>query len=496
MRIRTGHDYVERLRDGRAVFIDGERVADVTRHPAFRNTVASYAAMYDFQAAPENRDLMTIPCPDTPGTRVNRAWELPRSHADLVRRRHAIAAWSALSFGFLGSSPDHVATTLGGMVMGLDVFRRGGDARADALARYFAHVRAADLFVTYVIQNPQADKSASASGQTRDLVLHVERETDDGIVVRGAKMLGTSSVMSDEILVGHIQPLSPGEEAYALSFAVPVATPGLRLLSRRSYEAAAVSSFDNPLSSRFDENDAIVHFDGVKVPWERVFVYRDTDLARAQWHDTPAHVYQNYQSQIRLMVKLRFLAGLGRRIAETNGSDRIPQVRGALGRLAALAGMVEGMVAGMEAEGHDRGGYFVPSAALLYAAQTLTQEIYPQAIQILREIAGGGVIMLPSSVRDLDSAELGPIVEDTQVSPVTDARGRVALMKLAWDAIGSEFGSRHTQYEMFYGGAAYVNHAHLWRCHDWATGADMIDRALAGPALAQPPLKRAAAAAG
>ncbi len=480
MKVRRGQDYLAALRDDRAVHIDGERVSDVANHPAFRNTVASFAAMYDFQASPAQLELMTFPCPGAPDRRVNRAWDLPHSHSGLVRRRQAIAAWSALNFGFLGRSPDHVASSLGGMVMALDVFARGGAERAAALAAYFARARAEDLFVSYVIQNPQADKSASASGQRRDLVLHVERETDAGIVVRGAKMLGTAAVMADEILVGHIQPLAPGEEAYALSFAVPVATPGLRLLSRRSYERAAVSTFDCPLSARFDENDAVIHFEGVLVPWERVFVYRDADIARAQWHDTPAHVFQNYQSQIRLMVKMRFLAGLGRRIAEVNGADRIPQVRSALGRLAAMAGMVEGMVSGMEAEGREVGGHFVPSAPLLYAAQTFTQELYPQAVQILREIAGGGVIMLPSSLRDFDDPELGPIIEETQVSPVTDARDRVALMKLAWDAVGSEFGSRHTQYEMFYGGAAYVNHAHVWRLHDWANGSDMVDRALAG----------------
>ncbi|MEO1471020.1 MAG: 4-hydroxyphenylacetate 3-hydroxylase N-terminal domain-containing protein, partial [Pseudomonadota bacterium] len=468
MTIRNGQAYRDALRDGRAVHIDGERVTDVTAHPAFRNAVASYAAMYDFQADPAQRDLMTVPLDD--GRRVNRAWVLPRSHRELVERRKAIEAWSALSFGFLGRSPDHVASTLGGMMMRLDVLARGGKERAEAFAAYFERARREDLFVTYVIQNPQADKSGSAADQPRDVVLHVEREDDAGIFVRGAKMLGTSSIMSDEILVGHIQPLSPGEEDYALSFAIPVGTEGLKLLSRRSYERAASSAFDYPLSSNFDENDAVVWFDGVHVPWERVFVYRDTDLARAQWHDTPAHIFQNYQSQIRLSVKMRFLVALARRVAETNGADRIPQVRGTLGRLAAMAGLVEGMVAGMEAEGREVAGHVVPSASLLYSAQTLTQELYPQAIGLIRDLAGGGVVMLPSSERDLEDPDIRRMVEETQASPATDALGRIALMKLAWDAIGSEFASRHTQYEMFYGGASYVNHAHMWRCHDWASG--------------------------
>ena len=113
-----------------------------------------------------------------------------------------------------------------------------------------------------------------------------------GITIRGAKLLGTSSIMANEVLVANLQPLKPGEEALAFSCALPMNSKGLRVLSRKSYEAAAVSVFDNPLSSRFDENDALLYFEDVKVPWERVFVHRDTDMCRAQFHDTPAHAYQ------------------------------------------------------------------------------------------------------------------------------------------------------------------------------------------------------------
>jgi len=477
MPIRNGAAYLAALKDGRRIHLDGRRVADVTADPAYRGTVASFARLYDFQAAPENRDLMTFETPT--GARVNRAWHLPQSPDDLVRRRRAIEAWSALNFGWLGRSPDHLATALSGLMMGHDVMAQHDARRAAAFRDYFAYARDRDLFVTYVIQNPQADKSKSASSQARDLVLHAVDEDADGITVSGAKMLGTSSVMADEIFVGNIQPLKAGEGAYALSFAMPMATPGIVLLSRRSYEAGVTTSWDYPLSSRFDENDAVVVFDQVKVPWERVFVHGDVDAARAQWHGTPTHVYQNYQSQIRLAVKLRFLVGLARRIAEVNGSAGMPQIEGTLARLAADASIVEGMVAGMEAAGRRFGPYWVPSAHLLYAAQTYTQELYPRFVNTIRDLAGGGVIMLPSSLRDLEDPEIRALVEATQVSSATDAVGRVGVMKLAWDALGSEFASRHVQYEMFYAGAPYVNHANMNRTYDWAGATAFADAALA-----------------
>ncbi len=475
--MRDGTAYTSRLRDGRVVLLDGEPVADVTTHPAFRNAVASFARLYDHQVDPAHRDRLTFALAD--GTRVHKAWSLPRTHAELVDRRHAIAEWCALSCGFLGRSPDHLATTLTGMMIGLPALRGFDAARADAFAAYFEEVRARDLFVSYVIQNPQANKARAASEQARDVVAHIVAQDADGIVVSGAKMLGTSAVMADEIFVGTIQPLRPGEERYALSFAVPVNHPGVRLLSRRSYEQAANSAFDYPLSSHFDENDAIVFFDEVRVPWARVFVCGDIAAAAAQWHGTPAHVMQNYQSQIRLMVKMRFLTGLARRIAEINGSIDIPQVKGVLGKLAAQASLVEGMMAGMEAEGHGVNGHFVPSARLLYAAQTLTQELYPHFVLAIRDLAGGGVIMLPSSAADLASPHTRDYVAATQVSSVAGPQERVRLFKLAWDALGSEYASRHMQYEMFYGGASYVNHAHMFRTFDWQAAGRLVDGVLA-----------------
>jgi 4-hydroxyphenylacetate 3-monooxygenase len=476
MRVRNGAAYISGLNDGRRVLIDGEPVPDITIHPAFRNAVASFARLYDYQADPANIDRITMQLGQT---RVHRAWSLPRTHADLVQRRHAIAEWSALNFGFLGRSPDHLANTLGGIMIGLPAMRAFDAARADAFAAYFDYVRERDLFVAYVIQNPQANKARTASEQAQDVVAHIVSQNDHGIVVSGAKMLGTSAVMADEIFAGTIQPLRPGEERYALSFAVPVNHKGVALLSRRSYEQAASSDFDYPLSSRFDENDAIVLFDKARVPWSRVFVAGNIQAATAQWHDTSAHVMQNYQSQIRLMVKMRFLSGLARRIAEINGSIDIPQIKGVLGKLAAQASIVEGMVAGMEAEGRMVGEYFVPSSHLLYAAQTLTQELYPQFVLAIRDLAGGGVIMLPSSERDLTSPHTQGFVEATQISSIAEPLERVRLFKLAWDALGSEYASRHMQYEMFYGGASYVNHGHMFRTFDWDEARRLVDGALA-----------------
>jgi 4-hydroxyphenylacetate 3-monooxygenase len=479
VRVKDGAHHIASLRDRREVWLRGARVSDVTTHPAYRGAVATAAALYDFQAAPSNLERMTIALPNET-CRVNRAWQLPRSYAELVERRRALEAWAAVHYGFMGRSPDHVASTLAGMVMGADVFRAHDPKRAAALLDYFDYARGNDLFLTYVIINPQADRSKTAHEQADEfLTLGVVDEDAAGITVRGAKMLATSAIMANEVFVASIQPLQKGDERYAVAFCAPMNAPGLKILSRKSYEESAPSRFDNPLASRFDENDAILYFADVKIPWERIFISQSVELSQQRWHATPAHVLQNYQAQIRVTVKMKFLLGGARKIAETNGTLAFPGVREMLGQLAAEAGLVEGLVYGMEAKGTAVGGYYVSDRHLLYSAQVLTQQLYGKVVTALRELAGGGMIMLPSTIEDFANPALRDLINKTQKSPALAPEERVKLFKLAWDAVGTEFASRHAQYEMFYAGAPFVTKGHAFRTYDWASATGMVDRLMA-----------------
>jgi 4-hydroxyphenylacetate 3-monooxygenase len=480
--VKNGAQHIASLRDGRAVYLDGALVADVTTHPAFRGAVQSAGRLYDFQSAPENVEWMTFDAGD--GRRASRAWEKPRSYQQLIGRRKALSAWAHVSGGWIGRSPDHVASALIGQVMGIEVFERHSPARAKALRDYVEEATRQDLFLTYVIINPQADRSKAWGEQAEaDLTARIVDEDAVGITIRGGKMLGTSSIMANEVLVANLQPLKPGEEHLAFSCALPMNARGLKVLSRKSYEAHAVSEWDNPLSSRFDENDAVIWFEDVKVPWERVFVHRDTDMCRAQFHDTWGHTMQNYQAQIRLTEKLRFLVGVSRRIAETIGTVNMPPVRDVLGKLAAQQGAVDAILHGMEAAGSQQGDWYVPNKHMMYSAQVVTQELYPQIVNAVRELAGGGMIMLPSSVADYSNPEVARITRKIQQSPAASPDDRVKFMKLAWDAVGSEFASRHLQYEMFYAGAQFVTRGHSWRTYDWEGAKGMVEGLMSSYAL-------------
>jgi 4-hydroxyphenylacetate 3-monooxygenase len=475
--IKTGADHIRALQDGRTIMLNGEVVADHVHHPAFRRVIETAAGIYDYSANVDRRDSMTFRSP-TSGGLVSRAWQLPTTYGELIERRRAIEQIAEQTWGWVGRTPDHVASTLSAMVMGIELFERHGHARGAALSEYFRWARDNDVWCIYSIVPPQTDRASAGAPRADFVNAGVCDEDHEGITVRGARMLATAVPMAQELLVAAVQPLRPGDEKYSFTAMVPLASKGLKLLSRKSYEAAAQSEFDYPLSSRFDENDCIVYFDDVKIPWERVFVHNDVKMAKAQWFEIPVMSYQNYPAQIRLSVKMRFLLGLAYRIAELNGILALQATQETLGQMAAELNLVEGMVSSMETRGSQYGKYYIPSTSVQFSSMVLSQQLYPSFLMRIRELSGGAMLAQPSSFADFLNSEIAAYVDLTQGSPSVHSTDRVKLFKLAWDAIGSEFGSRHTQYEIFYAGSSFVSRLRNYNAYDWQRATSAVDRLL------------------
>jgi 4-hydroxyphenylacetate 3-monooxygenase len=491
---RTGAEYIEGLRDGRAVILDGERVEDVTTHPAFAAAVRSVAALYDFAADPANRARMTYPSPRD-GRPVNLAWLTPRSREDLTARRLALKTWADATYGLMGRSPDHVASFFAGFAGAPDTFARGGPEFAANLHRYYEKARDEDLYLSYTIIHPTIDRAKPAHQQPEPhLYASVAGERDNGIVLRGAQMLGTGSVMSDYIFVSCILPLQPGDEDYAISVVVPNNAPGLKIYTRRPYALGAPSVFDYPLSARFDETDSLIVFDDVRVPWEHVFVYRNIEITTAQFRETPAHQLGNTQAQIRFVSKLQFLAGLAKRVCDASGTSKDAKTQERLGELAAQAAVPEAFVLAAEAACvTDANGVVRPNPEMLYAAMTLQPDLYNRMLYAVRDLCGGSLIQLPSSAASFGDAANAADLARYVRWPDAPAGERVKLLKLTWDMVGSEFAGRHLQYEMFYAGQPSVVKGRAYRAYPWEEALRLVDQCLAGYDL---PVEAAPAPAG
>ena len=275
MGIRTGQAFLDSLRDGRQIWIDGELIADVTTDRRLTGAAGTMAELYQMQHT--HRDTMTYRSPGT-GDDVGLSFIQPATMDELIRRRVMVKTWMDATCGMFGRSPDFMNIMLTGLASSHKTF---GEGFSDNLLRYYQHVRENDLALTHTLINPQVDRSRPVQQQDKDLAARIVRETDAGIVINGARMISTLCAYANDLMVmpSTYLPNTPDAAQYAFGFSIPVATTGLRFICRPSVmHAQAASVMDFPLSSRLDETDAMVVFDDVLVPWERVFIHRNADM--------------------------------------------------------------------------------------------------------------------------------------------------------------------------------------------------------------------------
>ena len=465
--LRTGKEHLERLRDGRVVYIGRERVDDVTTHPAFRHAAQTAAQIYDMKADPANHESMTFV---EDGERYSSYYILAKDRDDLRKRSQTHRKIAEVTHGFFGRSPDHVSSFVTGMCTKSDVLDTERNKFSGNLHAYYEHMRRNDIYAAYAVLPPQAARDP-AFYQKQNLpipTLQLVREEDDGVVISGMKMLATAAVIADEIWIGNVIPLAPDQSKQAITCAIPCNTPGLSLWSRKPMEPNAANQFDNPLTWRLDETDAMVMCDEVKVPWERVFVLDDPVQSYTIYNQTPSHCYGNHQSNVRFHTKMRLLVGIASKITQSTGANKIPAVAETLGRLSALEAGLGGMVAGqIEAAEDWPEGYATFNRRMMYAALNFCTDNHSQLIDIVRELCGGGVFQMPADVTVMQDDELRQKFESFWQTPQMDALARMKLFRLAWDLVGSEFAGRHQQYEKFYAGASFIIRGHSFREAPW-----------------------------
>ncbi len=446
--LMTGADYLDSLRDGRQVYLNGERVADVTRHRAFRNACRSIAGLYDGLHG-EQRDVLTRV--DAQGRRSHRFFTPAQNAEDLLGARDAIGCWSRMTYGFMGRTPDYKAAFMSGLEAGAGFY---GDYRQNACAWHRAFADRG-LFLNHAIINPPLDRS-KAIHEMRDVFVHVERETDQGIVVSGAKMLATGSAITNATFVAPVasaQMEAGKAEDFALVFFARMDNPGLRLMCRPSYEERASSPFDYPLSSRFDENDSVLLFDKALIPWEDVLVYRDLRRATGFYAESGFANLYNFQSGIRLGVKLELMIGLLSLGVRANGTQGFRGIQAALGELIALQHLLQALTTAMARDPErNAAGSAVPRLEYANALRIQVPQIWKRVRELLESALGGAPLVTVSGAADLRDGEARRLVDSYYRGAELEPEQRLKLFKLIWDATGSEFGARHAVYESHYSG--------------------------------------------
>ena len=481
MPARSGQAYLESLKkNAPCVYLGGRRIRDVTAEPIFQEPIRAIAEQYDMQLDPAYGDIMTYPSPAT-GERVSTSFLVPRTREELVKKRKHFKLRADHNFGFMGRAPDFMNQFVTGWHLMADRFARAGTRFGENATRYYEHVREGDLFLTHMLINPQIDRSKT-SAQQEDPFLHLGRvrETREGIIVRGAKMLGTMAPITEEVAVIPFGGVPPGDDAYALVFGIPTSTPGLTFICRETVAPAPRSRFDHPLSSRFEEMDCIAVFDDVLVPWDRVMVDGSAgsgDIINGLGADFGALL--NVQTSARMLSQLEFFCGLAMKVADAIGITGFLHIQEKLGEMLSHLEVARAVFYGSEAMAQELpNGVWVPGGHGLRAFHLQTGKVYTRFVEIVHTLAAGGFFYAPSEA-DLESAEIRPYIDRyVRGRAGVTAADRIALFKLAWDATGEGFAQRMAQYVRFYSGDPIRLTAGFYTQYDKGPLLEIVDRAL------------------
>lgn len=461
-----GAAYLESLRDGRAVWIRGEKIDDVTTHPATARVAREMARLYDLQHDPEHRDTMSYI--DEEGVRVSYSYLPPGSPEELLARRANTEIWARETYGMCGRFPDFSAAIIVGMY---DVREELGNIDPQFktnIENYLRFARQHDLSVSHGLHDPAMDKS-QRPGEDPDRCLRVVKERDDGVIVRGARMV-TLGPLTDEVLCAPTYPLNEHEKEFALWFAMPVSAPGIKQICREPYTLNR-NTEDHMLSTRFDEQDALVIFDDVFVPWERVFLANEP-LEAGRLFRSRVMAWASYSSVLQLLARMELIIGTAYLMAKTEGKENRPLVALEMGELCTIEQIFRSIIRAAEVDCRTTpaGHYTLGHAPHLRSFIVSTSE---RIVSILEHIATSALVFVPSA-EDMNVPDLKSHIDLYGRGKGVDATVRQKLCKLAWELTCDSFAGRQQLYERLHSGSPEVVVSTAYRQHDLTKATKMV----------------------
>ncbi|WP_339187818.1 4-hydroxyphenylacetate 3-hydroxylase N-terminal domain-containing protein [Paenibacillus sp. FSL R5-0490] len=457
-----GQAYIQRLNDERNVWLDGERI-QVTGHQAFQGTLQTIEGLFNLVDDPKTRETVAYWDEQT-GSYVHRSFLVPRSLPDVNSRADAFRLWADRTYGVMSRLSDYARSRLTGWYATRQEMTAHDPAFADKISDYFAQAKRNDAFLTIVQRDPQINRSLPV-GEDEDAMLRIVKRNMEGVVIRGAKMVATAAPYADDIIAYPVQRIPGHLPELAHMVIVAADSPGLHMMCRESF-ATKDTDKSHPLSAQYDEMDAVLFFDDVFVPWERVLLHNNPEAVWQIRCNTASASLAYHQSVIRLHSKLEFITAVTSSIAKEIGVDSFLNVQEQLGELISQMQTIEGLIIAAEAQSKpDAFGNWLPEFKYIETARNLGNRYYPRAVEILKTIAAGGLIQIPSGTFEMNEM-MGSMIGKYLGGVTMQAPEKIRLFQLAWELTGSPLGARHDLYERFYAGDPVRNRANQYVQYD------------------------------
>lgn len=471
----NGKMYIDRIDQLKSnVWINGKQVAGkISEHPSFKGVMKSQAGFYNSQFNADTKDTTTFISPET-GHRVGMSYLEPKTKEDLAKRRLAVQTWARQSAGMMGRSPDYMNTVVMTFGSAAGLFKDPQGARN--MRDYYEYCRENDISLTHTFINPQVNRSGIYFEDPSEIVAaRMIDKNEKGIVIHGARLLATQGGITDDVLVFPTGAFH-FDEAYAYAFSVPSNTPGLKFACRESFDYGK-SSYDHPLGSRYDEVDSIVIFDHVTVPWDRVFLHGDTEVASTMYNDSGFLPHQVHQVISKNIVKTEFILGVLQSMVDTINIGEYQHVQEKISEVIIALETLKALLLASEANAEpNRWGVMTPDKKPLMVATNVFPKVYPRFVEIMQLIGASGLVSIPGE-KDFQSA-LGADLKKYLQSATKDGYEKVKLFRLAWDISLSAFGGRQTLYERFFFGDPVRLAGTLYHDYDRKKYVDWIEQFL------------------
>ncbi|MFF7553346.1 4-hydroxyphenylacetate 3-hydroxylase N-terminal domain-containing protein [Streptomyces olivaceus] len=439
MALRTGKMYREALRDGREVYVDGVRVDDVPTHPKLAPVVRTFERVYDLQHTAEYRDAMTWE--GAGGERFSGSWMKPRTMEEGIWRRRMYQTVCRHTGGLFGRAPSDMGAAMLGILDLKSQFSQGRADREENITRIVEQSTANDIAMAGAFITEQID--ANKPIDETDVPRAVE-EREDGLLVSGVWTVSTFAAYADECIFGTFP--RPGQrDDHILYFVMPISTPGIRVVARTVHDFE--NHAEHPLTRFGEENDSLVVFDRVLVPWERVLSQGDPSFAVRVFPKISEWLHWSILA--RMAVKAELLVGITALMPEVIGRTATPHSQEVVGEATRYLTTIRAFLYAAEQRGRiSEQGWWVPDRIFVTAGRAYAAEHYRRILANLQDLGGQGLISLPPEGA-FGNDVVGPTLEHMFSSPSASRKERTTIFRAAYDLSSSSMGGRQTLFELF-----------------------------------------------